>query len=871
LSIAFAAVAILAVAANLLAEQGFAIVQLTEGTQSGAAGRPTSWLRQSIAVAADSVLEAIDRFDRAVEARARLNTPAGNADLAAAADGFEREMTAYLSAARVFADPIYLEELAAGAGEHRTHGANIIRDVDRRRALSAECANALDALTARLRNSLDSAWKILGRVIARQSLLDLSRTLDEIRGLSARLTAGDTYDTTVLTALTESEVRFATLLEQQARGLTRSQGKEWVANMRADFGRVVSLRETLVRLDQQKAQAAAHFVREGRELARQVRALDTSPGLRAGVRPPALAKIAALRTGIPNQAPLDASSSVATRLNEQGVMLLWISVAVLVLLLLISVSTVLSVVGPVRRFIAATRRLATGESGARMQRGGLSELDALAVAFNQMAEQISAYQSQLEAKVKERTSQLQHLAEHDPLTQLPNRRQLFAYLKDALDEARRMHGHVGLLFIDLDNFKTINDSMGHAFGDRVLQSIAHRLRETAGLLGFVARLGGDEFTVVYEQARDLEDVRAAGDALVRAFQEPLVIDGRDLLISTSVGASVYPEHAQDVEALLRAADVALFHAKASGRSQLCIFSSELLDAASAKFRIEQGLRHAAERGEFELLFQPEVAIATQSTSTVEALLRWRRPDGTYAAPGQFLAVAEESGLILDISDWVLSCAIETAAGWYHGGGAEVRVAINVSARQLLDSRFVDRVRELLEAHELPARFIDIELTENVLQTSPGTIDVLKRLRAIDIAVALDDFGTGYSSLASLEQLPLTRVKLDRSLIARIHTSARSLAIAQAITGLCRSLGLEVTAEGVERPEQLALLLTEPRMHVQGFLISEPVRHAEVLDVIRHISNRMQSLILDSTAQSNRRPQVLENDPESARTVSTDSQ
>ncbi len=261
-------------------------------------------------------------------------------------------------------------------------------------------------------------------------------------------------------------------------------------------------------------------------------------------------------------------------------------------------------------------------------------LDSLAAAFNEMAEKLSAaqtltrdYQAQLEARVDERTRQLQHLAEHDPLTGLPNRRQILSYLHATLRTANRDCTQVGVFFLDLDNFKNINDSMGHAFGDLVLVGDRTTTEGSNSRRGFAARLGGDEFTVVYERADSVEEICRFGAELVCAFQKPLLIDGRDLLVGVSVGASVYPDHEHDAEALLRAADAALFQAKTTGRSRLSMFSPELLANAALKFRIEQGLRHAAERGEFELMFQPEVSFDLLGTKVVEALLRWRLPDG----------------------------------------------------------------------------------------------------------------------------------------------------------------------------------------------------------------------------------------------------
>ena len=224
----------------------------------------------------------------------------------------------------------------------------------------------------------------------------------------------------------------------------------------------------------------------------------------------------------------------------------------------------------------------------------------------------------------------------------------------AIERAQREGCRVGVFFLDIDNFKYLNDTMGHAFGDRVLICLARRLQEATRAIGFAARLGGDEFTVVFEHAGSVEEIRLAGLSVVQAFQRPLSVDGRDLIVSISVGASIHPDHEQDAEALLKAADAALFRAKALGRSQLAVFTPELLEAAASKFTTEQGLRHAVERGEFELVFQPEVDADTLETALVEALIRWRMPDGTLAAPDQFLAIAEESGLIIEISDWVLA-------------------------------------------------------------------------------------------------------------------------------------------------------------------------------------------------------------------------
>ncbi len=400
-----------------------------------------------------------------------------------------------------------------------------------------------------------------------------------------------------------------------------------------------------------------------------------------------------------------------------------------------------------------------------------------------------------------------------------------------------------MFFLDLDNFKNVNDSMGHVFGDRVLQAVAERLaRRGTGFRLIAHDWEATNSRSSCEHAASENEIERAADALVLSFQEPLVVDGRELLMGLSLGASVYPRDGQDPETLLRAADAALFHAKAQGRSRIRMFSPELLEVAAAKFATEQGLRRAVERGEFELHFQPEVDLATGEAGLVEALLRWRLPDGTLVMPHDFLPVAEDSGLIREIGDWVIQSTVEHAARWHGAAWPTVRVAVNVSSLQLLDSRFVESLSHALQRHHVPPQLIEVELTENVLQTGRHTSEALKELRALGVGVALDDFGTGYSSLVSLQQLPLTRVKLDRSLIATIDTSTRSQAITRAIISLCQSLELEVTAEGVERKEQLAWLLGYPAMHLQGYLLSRPVAEADLLTALTGMPARIEELL-----------------------------
>jgi diguanylate cyclase (GGDEF)-like protein len=882
LAAAFIGVAALIVTANVIVVQGVLVERTTEISRplvpAPVALPPVAPAPRPVAepapkpverreINSDGLLAALDQYVRAVQDRVKGSSEQAVTEYQRSAQDLDRTSMWFAAQAASISGKSF-SKLSAAVSAHKEHSDALVAIADHRRAALTDYSSRFESLNARVKTSMDGAWTIFGRVVARQSLLQLSAELDALRRSAAVLGSAESTDTPEMAPLLSNERAATQTLQSNEKGFRSSQGDQWYSSMREDLAQLDVLAGSLIQLNEQLHIRGEELLEEKTALAAMIPVRVTgvvvaaapakkTPLAAAGAihAPDAAPREGAMDSAVTVAAPVVETRTVTTQNPEsrrQRVLVAWISGAVLVLLIGISLATVLSIVRPVGALLNATARLAQGDSAIRVARGGIRELDTLAVAFNAMADQLATaqlatreYQLALETKVAERTHQLQELAERDPLTGLPNRRELFVLLNAAIERARAENYLLGVLFLDVDNFKYINDSMGHEFGDRVLVSLANRLQHTTAGFGYAARLGGDEFTIVFERARSVDDIRAAGLQVVQAFQTPLAVDGRELIVSVSVGASIYPDHEQDAEALLRAADAALFRAKALGRSQLSVFTPELLAAASAKFTTEQGLRRAIERGEFELVFQPEVNVETMQTALVEALIRWRMPDGSFATPGQFLAVAEESGLIMEISDWVLRSAIETASHWHHGSWPEARVAINVSPRQLIDQRFVDRLRALLQEYRLPARCIEIELTETVLQTGPATIENLKCLRAHGVAIALDDFGTGYSSLASLEQLPLTRIKLDRSLIAGIDTSPRSAAIARAIIGLCHGLGLEVTAEGVERPEQLALLLGHRAMYLQGYLLSHPVTRDELLPVMANLSRRMEELLLIS--------------------------
>jgi diguanylate cyclase (GGDEF)-like protein len=879
LGISFGAVAILAICANVTVEHGASVIQTTKifgpsrivrETPRVALPLPTP-VPIPVAVPESPVmvplenaelLDSLAQFDRSVLLRAQAATSENQILLAAADQHLAREAASVIPTAATSSAGA-ARSLAAQIRTLRATGDALVNASDVRRAAFASYWSHFEGVDRPVKSALDRNWTIFGRVIARQSLITLSRELDDLRRRAAQMTPAGGYEPTTLSALVDSETRFSNTLEQNAAGLARSQGKQWVEQLRNELAEAVSSRSALTSADHQATVTSGAFeqcVSIVDNLART--AAERSRKSEAPKIPPATLPTAAETPISPTQAvSVSAPAPVlSTRIYTHRTstdfstlaraLIAAISGAVLLLLLFLSIATVRSIVQPIRQFMATTARLATGDAAARFERGGIREIDLLAASLNEMASTLEAaqaitreYQGALEVRIEDRNRQLQRLAEHDLVTGLPNRRQLTKHLEEVLQPAAATGALVAVFFFDLDNFKNINDTMGHTFGDRVLQAVATRLSRLTAADAFAARLGGDEFSVVDCNCESVEQVIQRGTAFVTAFQSPLTVEGRELLVSISVGASIYPEHENSAEALLSAADAALFHAKSLGRNQLSLFSRDLLERASERYSTEQGLRRALDRNEFELVFQPEVNFDPGGIKLVEALLRWRLPDGRRISPMQFLPVAQESGLIAPIGDWVLRSAIESAAKWHHSSWPDARVAINVAASQLLSTDFAQRVQRLLLQHKLPPRCIEIELTETVLQTGSAIIDTLRELREFDIGVALDDFGTGFSSLASLQHLPLTRVKLDQSLIAAIDRDPRALAIAQAITDLCEKLRLEVTAEGIERPEQLRILLEHRSMCLQGFLISYPIESDSVAAAVANMPEQMQSLFL----------------------------
>lgn len=819
MALGFAAIAIAILAANLI----------TQNSTRDARERMRQLVveHEPVVHATESLAGAVAGYERAVIDQAER----GSVSLTQVEDASQhmaQAAAAYTTLAQQrTSNALQLQQFARDLEAFRSSGGVLVRGSGAQRNRVQDYWSKFRELETLLNKPQDRATRFAGAVFASESLLDLSRALSAVRErVSATMNSSGLSE---LQRVVAAESAFRSALSAHTGNLTKLEGEQWVAQVATRFRTLQRARRAIFDANTDLQQQSVGFRNQGAALSASV--------LTQLVEPARLALANA------NELAANASAQADRELT-------WVSIVVLLLLLTISCITVISVTSPLRRLTEATRRLAAGAIRTRVPRGGMREIDALAGAFNQMAQQLEkaetevrGHHAQLEARVVERTRELQHLANHDPLTQLPNRRQLFAHLDAALDRARLNGSRIALLFIDLDNFKTINDSLGHAFGDRVLQAVGDRLRQnTTFSNSFSARLGGDEFTVVFEGLSVLGDAERVSAAALEEFQRSLSVHGRELRLSVSVGAGVFPDHADDAHSLLRAADVALFRAKELGRNRGSLFTPELLEAASSRFRTEQALRRAIERSEFDLLYQPEVCFETCTTQTVEALLRWHHPDGQILAPGDFLEVAEQSGLSMEISDWVLRTAIQTAASWHSGSWPQARVAVNLSAQQLLGGDFVERLEALLDQYGLPAKCLELELTENVIQTGSLTIAVLHRLRELGVSIALDDFGIGYSSLTSLERLPLTRVKIDRSLIDSIDTGGRSPAIVRSIVGLSRSLGLQVTAEGVERVSQLGQLLADRGVQVQGFLVSRPLAMAKIPAFVEASSQHLTELL-----------------------------
>jgi diguanylate cyclase len=454
----------------------------------------------------------------------------------------------------------------------------------------------------------------------------------------------------------------------------------------------------------------------------------------------------------------------------------------------------------------------------------------LAMAILTITTILLVYDSHLESKTRrhneqleQANAQLQHVATHDALTGLPNRLLLADRLDQAIARAERHGQRFALIVVDLDRFKSINDSLGHMAGDELLKDVAQRLAKVLRKADTLARLGGDEFVLLLNEIDSPRDAETVAIKVLADFARPALISGLELHISASLGISVSPDDGTDSEILLQHADAAMYHAKKSGRNAYHFFLPEMNAFARERLELENGLRRALDQRQFVLHYQPKVDVRTGRIDSAEALVRWRHPKRGLIAPAQFIPLAEETGLILPLGEWVIREACRQAFAWQAAGLRPLRVAVNLSAQQFRQKNLVDIVRSALTAARLEPQYLELELTESaVMDDAEESISILRELSELGVRISVDDFGTGYSSLSYLRRLPLDKLKIDRAFIREVVTSRDDAEIVRAIVSLAHALRLQVIAEGVETPDQLEFLNSLGCDQYQGFHFSAPV-------------------------------------------------
>jgi len=438
---------------------------------------------------------------------------------------------------------------------------------------------------------------------------------------------------------------------------------------------------------------------------------------------------------------------------------------------------------------------------------------------------------------KRMEDRVNHMAFHDELTSLPNRLMLSQRLDQALSRHRRGGSQLAILFLDLDRFKVINDSLGHETGDVLLRQVADRLRAHSREGDTIARMGGDEFVVLIENSGNLSDISGRAQRLVEQLSAPYLLGSNDCHVTVSIGVSVFPADGSDAPALLKAADVAMYRAKDTGRDSYQFYSAAMNVHTVERLELESDLRHALERHEFLLHYQPKVEVATGLITGVEALLRWDHPRRGLISPMDFIPLAEETGLIASIGEWVLATACARTKEWQDHGFAKLDVAVNLSARQFADPMLLPKLTNIIRRSGLDPSSLELEITESLVMSHGGSaVAVLQQLKSLGVRIAIDDFGTGYSSLAYLKRFPIDTLKVDRSFIRDIPADSGDKQITRAIIAMAHSLRLRVVAEGVETADQLKFLRKERCDTVQGYYLHRPLPEAEVAAVLK--LNRM---------------------------------
>ena len=485
---------------------------------------------------------------------------------------------------------------------------------------------------------------------------------------------------------------------------------------------------------------------------------------------------------------------------------------------------------------AGVERLAGGQYDARLAIDASDEIGALQTSFNVMAADLAASRASLLTEVeKEKASaqQIEHLAYYDNLTGLANRALFSRLLERELLEARRYNRQLAVMFVDLDRFKNINDTLGHEAGDELLKEVAARMRSTLRASDALARLGGDEFVILLPNLNDEQHLTTVAQKILAAVAQPYLSHDQEFRVTASIGISMYPSDGVDEPTLMTHADIAMYQAKEDGKNTFAFYTDELNKHSIERIAFESSLRHALENTQFEVHYQPKVECRTGRMTGVEALLRWNHPDLGWVPPSKFIPIAEETGLIVALGRWVLETACRQQVAWCKLGLPSFRMAVNLSARQFGDDHLLRDVSSVLDSTGIDPAFLELEITESMLMRNVRKAsEVLAAFKKLGIRLSVDDFGTGYSSLSNLKRFPVDTIKVDRSFVRDLPADEADKAIADAIIAMGRSLGMTIVAEGVETEAQASFLREHGCDEIQGFFYSKAIPASAIVELLK---------------------------------------
>ncbi|MED4454488.1 putative bifunctional diguanylate cyclase/phosphodiesterase [Metabacillus fastidiosus] len=448
---------------------------------------------------------------------------------------------------------------------------------------------------------------------------------------------------------------------------------------------------------------------------------------------------------------------------------------------------------------------------------------------NQLEEQLIK-NSEITKQLKIKNEQLNHQAYYDYLTGLPNRFMLFENLNRFIANMDSQKKQMAIMFIDLDRFKTINDTLGHISGDYLIQQVAKRLRKSIPEEDFVYRHGGDEFIILLEET-DKEQYTKIASSILDLFSSPFSVNNERLFTTASIGISIYPFHGEDAETLIKNADTAMYEAKERGKNTYQLYNSEPDDKIIRRMKLENGLRTVLENNELSIYYQPQVNLRTGKIKGVEALLRWHHPELGFIPPDEFIPLAEETGAIISIGEWVLETACKQAKSWQMSVFPSLCVSVNVSIRQIKEDNFVDIVSNILQKSELEPSYLELEITETLMQNIDTSLTIFNQLKKLGVQISIDDFGTGYSSLSLLAHLPIDYLKIDRSFTNNMLEHSNTISIVKTIINMGRNLNLKIVAEGIEEERQ-ELFLSQHGCHIgQGYYYSRPIPVEELSELL----------------------------------------